>query len=186
MKTKPLIITLTLLAIALFLSRMIPHSANWGPALAICAFAGFLARKNPMGFVIPAIAWFATDLYLGFYEGMLFNYIALFGCTFGGISWAVLNKKYPGLRKGLASYFGFAGSGVMASTLFFLVSNFGVWFYQAPQCQPFNGAGLFTCYVGGLLFYWPTLISTTAWMLVFAGAYQWIREQAQEWLLERA
>ena len=186
MKTKPLFIVLISLSLGLFLSRMLPHSANWGPALAIGVFAGYLARKNPMGFVFPALAWFTTDLVLGFYEGMLFNYGALLACTFTGVGLSFIQKRYPELKKKWAFFAGFAGAGLASSTLFFLVSNFGVWFFQAPQCQPLNMAGLATCYIGGLAFYWPTLISTSAWMLVFAGAYQVIRVQASQWLLEKA
>ncbi len=186
MKTKPLLISLLVLAAALFFSRLMPHSANWGPALAICAFAGFLARKNPLGFALPALAWLGTDFFLGFYEGMLFNYAALLGCSLSGMALVPLTKKYPQLKKGFLNVVSFAGTGAISATLFFLVSNFGVWFFQAPQCQPLNMSGLTTCYVGGLLFYWPTLISTMAWMVVFAGAYQFLRVQAQQWLVERA
>ncbi len=186
MKTRPLIFSLLILAVALFLSRMIPHSANWGPALGICVFAGFLARKNPMGYFLPAVAWLATDLFLGFYDGILFNYGALLGCTFAGGLLATLFKKIPSSKRGALSYLGFASSGALSATLFFLISNFGVWFVQAPQCRPMDLNGLAACYVGGLMFYWPTLISTTAWMLVFAGVYQMVRLQASDWLAERA
>lgn len=176
--------TLFLLGLALFFSRLFPHSANWNPALAIGVIAGFLSRKSPLGFLIPAMAWLASDLVLGFYPGMLFNYAAIFACSLVGMGLsALLKRKEENLGKEAV---GFVGSGLASSTLFFVISNFGVWYVQSAQCLPMNLSGLTTCYILGLEFFWPTLISTTAWMVVFGVSYQFIKAQAHLWMVEKA
>jgi hypothetical protein len=186
MKTRPLFITLSLLAGLLLVSRLLPHAANWGPALAIGTFSGFLTRKNPLGFLLPVAAWVLSDLYLGFYPGFFFNYAALLACGFLGWFWHRQGGLTPASTSTIQVGAGFASLGVLSSSLFFMVSNLSVWAMQAPQCQPLNWQGLVTCYTLGLPFYWPTLISTTAWMLVFAGVYQFMASQVSQEFWERA
>lgn len=53
-----------------------------------------------------------------------------------------------------------------ASTIFFLVSNFGVW--MSMDFYPANAAGLATCYIAGIPFYLKSLLTD---MLAVVGLY---------------
>lgn len=69
------------------------------------------------------------------------------------------------------------------SLMFFLVTNFGVWFgsrgdLAAGKCYADSLEGLIACYVAGLPFYQWTVISDLAFSMVFFGAHGWLTRSA--------
>lgn len=167
MSSKKLILSLFGLSILLFASRILPHSANWGPALAICVFSGYLSRGKGYGFLFPAMAWLAADLVIGLYPSLLFQYIAILLSVVLGVSMQkTLGQEQRTLR--FVSLMG--GSGMASALSFFLLSNLGVWAIDA--LYPKTWQGLMQSYVMGLPFFKASLVSTSFWMLVFAMTYQ--------------
>ena len=65
------------------------------------------------------------------------------------------------------------GSSVIASTIFFLLTNFGTWLSSGLYAQSFGG--LMTCYAAGLPFFWNTLAGNLFYAGVLFGAYQMIK-----------
>ncbi len=156
---------LALISLFLIVSRVYPHAANFSPVLALCLMSGFLAQKKPSLLALPALALVVSDALLGFYPGMLFNYLA-FGALF-----------FVGTKTSF-KFSGFAFSGLFGAVVFFLLSNFGVW-YGSQMYTP-DLSGLLTCYQMGLPFFRFTLMSTTAFMLIFFGLSSLASHQLRE------
>ena len=138
------------LGVVILVFRFIPNPDNFSPLLALCLALGFMSRGKWYGFVIPLVAMLIADVKLGLYSGWAFTYIPLVAI----VALGTLSKAKTLRMTGLA----FA-----ASVLFFVVSNFGVWF--SSGLYPETMMGLWACYVAGIQFFHQTLIST----LVFTG-----------------
>lgn len=107
-------------------------------------------------FLSFTVSFFVFDLIKGgFYPGFLFTYLGFFAYfALGRLAKNSLKKKIILLP--------------LASLVFFLLSNFGVWWYWYPHTM----AGLSKCYTLALPFYKNTLLSD----LVFGWGYLVIRE----------
>jgi len=137
-----------------------PDWSGFSPVIAIALFSGFIIKKRDMSFLLPLMALFISDViiqllykldlfpYSGFYGGQWRNYLILLTATL--IGWQLKGRSYSSLLTG----------GIAAPTIFFLLSNFGVWMAttEATYSKDFNG--LMTCYAAGLPFYKNALIAT--------------------------
>src|SRR5690349_2707534 len=80
-----LIITIMILVAAF--SRLLTnafHIWNFTPITAIALFSGAEIRDKRFAFLIPLIAMILTDIFLGFYQGILVVYGALMFITWFG------------------------------------------------------------------------------------------------------
>jgi len=140
--------------------RLAPHPDNVTPLAAIALFGGAVFPRRWSLFV-PLAAIIASDAVLGFHATVAFTWgsfvlIALIG-------WWV--RRQYGWRRILA------GS-VLGSALFFLITNFGVWWMgHAMEWYPRTWAGLLECYAAGLPFYRQTLAGDVGYALLLFGAY---------------
>jgi len=141
------------------------HVPNFVPIAAISLFSGSVIKDRRLAFLIPLMGQFLGDVYFqlfthtpGFYDltGQLFNYGALIGATALGVS-----MKQPKALTTLAYLFG-------ASTLFFLVSNFG---YFLGGWNGYSFAGLVKTYVDGVPFFKYTLAGDMAGGVLLFGGY---------------
>ncbi len=150
--------------------------SGFSPVIAIALFSGMIIREKNMTFLLPLIALFLSDLaiqglykaglfpYAGFYAGQWINYLLLLSVTLVG--WMLRGKSYAGL---------FAG-GIVAPTLYFLVSNYLVWKgSEAFYTQDFDG--LMTCYTAALPFYKNSLIGTLVFLPVIVLGYNYFAKQ---------
>ena len=160
-KNKMPLILVSLLSVLIFASRMISHQPNLTPVLALCLFSGFLAKGRWYSMVLPMFALVLSDWQIGFYPGWVFNYVSLVLVLFSGV-----------MMKGRLS--SFAGFGILGATQFFLLSNLGVWMFT--KMYPLTLEGLIQSYGMGLPFFKATLLSTTAFMVVFYGIYAGVRQ----------
>lgn len=160
-----------LLSLILFMSRIIPHQANVTPVLALCLMAGFLAKGRWYSLVLPLLALLASDLWIGMYPGWGFNYVSLVLIAFSGV---------------FASYSlpAFMGFGFLGATQFFLLSNFGVWFFSKMYAPTWEG--LLTCYQMGLPFFRATLVGTLGSLFVFYCVYGFFAQKQDNGMFERA
>src|SRR5688500_16430787 len=125
---------------------------GFAPQIAMALFGGSMIRDKRWAFILPLLSMFLSDLlyqalYLngyteipGFYAGQLTNYILFAGLTVFGF----LMKKATVLR---VAFFSISGS-----LLFFIASNFFVWFEGAGFSRPKTFAGLMQCYTDALAF----------------------------------
>ena len=145
------------LILILAFARLIPHPPNFTPIIAVAIVSGYFFRNIYMSFSILLISMLIADIFIGFYENIVFVYIALLLITF--VFYKLSNKIN---FKNLFIY-GFAGS-----LIFFIISNFGVWalgslgVYNIPYEKSLSG--LVECYVLAIPFFGNTFLST----LIFA------------------
>lgn len=147
------------------LARLVPHPPNFTPVGAMALFSGaYLARRGALAFAAPMGAMLLSDLFLGFYTGMLFTYVALALVVLIG---AARLRRVTAVRV--------AGGAIAAALAFFIVSNFGVWLLSGMY--PPTLSGLAACYVAAIPFFQNTLAGDLIYSALLFGGFA---------LLERA
>jgi len=132
--------------------------------IALALLCGAVIR-HPLAVLIPLAIRLFTDVLLwqktgyGFYPSMAFDYAAYLGI-------AVLARMAPVHRYSTTM---FAGS-LLGPALFFLVSNFGVW-YLWPETYAPTTTGLLSCYAAGLPFFKASFAGNFIFSLLFLGAW---------------
>lgn len=149
--------------------RLLPHPFNFAPIAAIALFAGvYLGAIYAL--TLPVIAMVIGDIFIGFYSWQLM--LAVYGsyALIGLLGLAV--KKYKSVETVL-------GGSILASVLFFLITNFAVWQFStwyAPTWQ-----GLINSYIMALPFFRNTLMGDLFYTGVLFGAYEfvliWVRRK---------
>ena len=141
------------LIIILALARLIPHPPNFTPIIAVAIISGYFFKNFNLSALTLLVAMLISDLFIGFYENVIFVYASLLLITF------IFHKiSYKINFKNLFIY-GFAGSAI-----FFVVSNFGVWALGSPGVYDIayekNLNGLVECYILAIPFFGSTFLST--------------------------
>ena len=141
------------LILILALARLIPHPPNFTPIIAVAIMSGYFFKNINLSFLTLIIAMLVSDLFIGFYENVIFVYASLLLITF---VFYRISKKIN--FKNLFIY-SFAGS-----LIFFIVSNFGVWVLGSPGVYDIayekNLNGLVECYILAIPFFGNTFLST--------------------------
>ena len=145
------------LILILAFARLIPHPPNFTPIIAVAIVSGYFFKNINLSLLTLLVAMLISDLFIGFYENMIFVYVSLLLIT---LVFHKINKKIN--FKNLFIY-GFAGS-----IVFFIISNFGVWVLGSPGVYDVaydkNLSGLIECYILAIPFFGNTFLST----LIFA------------------
>ena len=170
-QTRALIICLLIVGIG---SRLIPHYPNFTAIGAISLFGAAFSGRRSVAIVIPYLVMLLSDMILNniiyasiypedfksfifLYRGALWSYAAFGIIVMFGYS---LFRNGVNLTKVI-----FGGLG--ASTIFFLLSNFGVW--ATTGAYPVNFSGLMACYVAGLPFLINQVFGDLFYSLVLFG-----------------
>ena len=154
--------TLATIILVAALSRLLPHPFNFTPIGAIALFGGAQFSRKYLAFLVPLAAMLISDLLLGFHGTMWAVYLAFILTVAIGMGF---------LRKITAGRV--FGSALVSSVLFFLITNFAVW-YGSSGFYPQTLAGLGACYAAGLQFYQQTFfgnlfLNTIMGDLFFSG-----------------
>ena len=162
------------LILILAFARLIPHPWNFTPVIAVAILSGYFFKNIYLSFSILLISMLIADVFLGFYENMIFVYISLLLIAFVFFK---ISKKIN--FKNLFIY-SFAGS-----LIFFVISNFGVWILGSPGLAniPYEKslAGLIECYILAIPFFGNTFLST----LIFAYPTVFIYKSLPAWTSTR-
>lgn len=153
------ILPVTMIVVAA-LTRLLPHAPNFTPIGAIALFAGAHLDKK-WRFVVPLGTMFLSDLFLGFHGTMPYVYGSFILSIFMGI---YLQDKKSVAMIGLSS--------LLASVLFFLITNFGVW--ASSKMYTKDLSGLIDAYTLGLPFFRNTLVSDLLFTAVLFYGYFFI------------
>ncbi|MEW5799487.1 MAG: DUF6580 family putative transport protein [Bacteroidota bacterium] len=148
----------TALVVLAALSRLIPHPMNFAPITAIALFGGMYFDKR-FAPVLPFLALLISDYFIGFYDGIMWVY-GSFIVSVGTGMWLKSRKSVPVI----------AAATVANSILFFVISNFGVWYSELLYPRTF--AGLVECYTLALPFFRNTLAGDLFYVAVMFGAYE--------------
>ncbi len=135
---------LVFFAVSLAIFRVIPHPPNFTPIIASAIMCPILTKDRIYGALIPILAMFISDIFIGFHSYQFIIYITL-------ISISIFAFKTN-------SYLILAVSSILASTWFFLTTNFAVWVMW--DYYPKTLEGLLSCYTLAIPFFQNTLLST--------------------------
>ena len=149
-----LVMALILLGVV---ARLVPHPWNATPTMAIALFAGTYLSKR-WATILPLVIVASTDFLLGWHATVPFTWGA-FVLT-GMLAWWV--RQRPGPWRIL-------GGVAAGSSLFFLLTNFGVWL--TGELYPWTADGLWRCYVAAVPFFRSTLAGDLIFTAAFFGGY---------------
>ena len=141
------------LIIILAFARLIPHPPNFTPIIAVAIISGYFFKNFNLSVMILLTAMLISDLFIGFYENVIFVYLSLILITF------IFHKISSKINFKNLFIYGFSGS-----VIFFVVSNFGVWALGSPGIQDIayekSLSGLIQCYILAIPFFGNTVLST--------------------------
>jgi hypothetical protein len=138
--------------------RIAPHPWNFTPLGAMALFSGAFIRDRRLAFLFPLLALFAGDIFVGFHKLMPIVYASFLLSVAIGF-W--LRNRRSVARVGAATLFG--------AIQFFLITNFAVWAFGLSY--PRTGAGLLSCYVAGIPFFWNTLAGDVLYASLLFGGF---------------
>ena len=126
-------------------SRLIPHPPNFTPIISVAILSSFFFKNINLSILVILISMFISDLLIGFHDYVFFTYIPL-------VVIAIVFKEKILEYKNILIY------SVIGVIIFYLISNFGVWFLSKNYEE--NIQGLISCYIAGLPFLKNSLFST--------------------------
>ena len=153
MKKNNIILSLIILAV---LTRLLPHPPNVSPITGIALFAGNKFDNKWIGFILPLVCMFLSDLFLGFSSITLFVYLAFMMISYIGITNKINNTTI-----------------LKSSTLFFFITNFGVWLLG----YPLTIQGFITCYTLALPFFVNTIMGDLFFTYGLSFSFEKVRER---------
>jgi len=152
-----LLLALGIIALAAAL-RIAPHPWNFTPVGAMALFSGAVIKNRRLAFVVPLLALFLGDIFIGFHKLMPIVYASFLLSV--AIGFWLRDRRTAG-RISAATLFG--------AIQFFLVTNFAVWAFGLTY--PSTSAGLVACYVAGIPFFWNTLAGDAVYAVLFFGTF---------------
>jgi len=165
--TKSVVLAFVLLIVIGSLFRVM----GFAPQLAMAIFGAAVIKDKKLAFVLPLFSMFLSDViyqvmytygyadYGGFYEGQVINYLILAGITLLGF-WA---RNLNWSRIAIVT--------VAAPLIYFLASNFVVWFGGGGWQRPKTFEGLMMSYGDGLPFLKTSLLYTILFSSILFGGY---------------
>ena len=138
--------------------RLVPHPPNFSPIDGMALFSGAYIARRSIALAAPLAALVLSDLVLGFYSGMLFQYAA--------VVLIVLLSSVALSRKGVLRI---VGAAIASSVLFFVVSNFGVWLVSGMYPQSIAGLG--ACYAAAVPFFQNTVAGDLFYTALLFGGF---------------
>ena len=156
-----------LLILAVAATRLLPHPPNVACIGALGLFAGcYLTGRR--AYLVPLAALLLSDV-LGHalaIPGMGFYSLATMAMVYAGVLAAVPVGRFMSKHQGLLKY---PLGALAASTLFFAISNFGVWI---GPWYPTNLAGLLACYSNAIPFYGYTVEGDMLFTFAMFGSWE--------------
>jgi hypothetical protein len=139
-------------------SRLIPHPPNAASITAVALFGGAYLSDRRLAFVVPITALFLSDLALGLYSHMWVTYGSF--ALVVSIGFQLRKRRTP---------LAIAGAALASSTLFFVITNLGVWVFG--PLYPRTMQGFLTCYAAAIPFFQNTLLGDGLYTAVLFGGF---------------
>lgn len=156
---KQRLFTLSLIILAAAASRLLPHPANVAPIAAIALFAGAYFERKWLAFAVPLAAMLVSDAILGFHNTLLAVYIGFAVIVCLGFT---LRHNTHFLPVALVTLIG--------STLFFIISNVGVWL--TGGLYPITDQGLIECFTAAIPFFGNSLAGDLFYSALLFGGFR--------------
>lgn len=153
-------------------ARILPHPDNFSPIAAMGLFGAAYFQRRWMVVLVPFAGLFLSDLvlnnviYHAFYPQFTWYTSLWIYAAFALVmllGWLFLRHQVKPGRVAMAS--------LLASGVFFLVTNFSVWLESGMYSKTW--AGLLGCYAAGLPFLTNTILGDLCFSAVLFGVYEW-------------
>ena len=141
-------------------ARFIPHAPNFTPIMAIALF-GALYLPKKYALIIPMLAMLTSDFFIGFYSWQIMLSVYTSFLLMIGIGLIIKNNK---------NFFTVLGSTLLASIIFFLLTNFTVWAFGTLYTH--NLAGLAQSYYLAIPFFRNSLLGNLFYVGILVGGYE--------------
>ena len=150
-----------LLVIFAVATRVYPHPVSFTSVTAIGLFAGACISDRRF-WLLPGITLLISDVIIGFYNPvvMLFVYLGFTVSVFAGRLF--LYRTCTLFRLGCTT--------VISATVFFVISNMGVWL--CGLYYPLNVTGLIECFILALPFFGNTLCGDLFYVVCLFGLFE--------------
>lgn len=145
------------------ITRLIPHPPNMTAMTAMALFGGAHFEKKHWSFMVPFAALFLSDLILGLHDQMLFVYLSF--ALIVALGFWVNRKKVVSVL----------GTSLLASTLFFITTNFAVWLLGSFYSKDLSG--LISCYTMALPFFENALLGDLFYTGVLFGTFAFLEKR---------
>lgn len=156
-----------------FTYRFLPHPPNFSPLMAITIFSSFVLSKKInkyFSFSIPLIILFISDLIIGFSIINLFVYIGFLISSLLSYIYSLKVQKNIIIHSNL--------SGLINNTVFFIISNFGVWIFTNMYSKTWQG--LIECYYNAIPFFKNSVLSTLIFTTIIFLIYPLLEMEKRE------
>jgi len=147
--------------------RIMPHPPNFAPVAAIALFSGFLFRRYFIW--IPLIIMLVSDYFIGFYDWKLMAVV------YGSLGLICLAGILLRKNKTVVSLVGYS---LLGSVLFFILTNFAVWFFGGWYSHDFKG--LAECFALAVPFFKNTLAGDLFYASVIFGCYELLAQPKEK------
>ena len=144
------------------IARLFPHPWNFTPIGALGLFAGANCHRR-IAWLVPLCALLIADLMIGFYTPIVMACVYIGFLAGPLIGRLLLSRRRSVLRVG--------GAVVVSSTIFFGLSNFGVWL---SGMYPLTLNGLIEAYVLAIPFYGALLVGDAFYATILFGGQEMI------------
>lgn len=158
------LITLSLIVLAAACSRLLPHPANVTPIAAIALFAGAHFERKWLAFAVPAAAMLLSDAVIGFHNTLWAVYAGFAIVVCLGFTLRANTRFLP-----------VAVATLIGSTLFFIISNLGVWL--AGELYPLTDQGLIACFTAAIPFFTNSLLGDLFYTALLFGGFRWAEKR---------
>lgn len=158
----PQFLILAIMILAAAFSRLLTNKFeiwNFTPIIAMSLFSGAEIRDKRFAFLVPLIAMLITDVFLGFYTGILVTYSALMIITAFGF-----------LLRNRVNVFSVILGSLGASVIFFLVTNFALLY--PTTLYPHTLQGIMASYTAGIPFFKNALAGDLIYSGILFGSYE--------------
>lgn len=143
--------------------RIIPHPPNITPIAAIAIFGGAYFVNTVAAFGVPLAAMVLSDLFLGGFDATTPFIYASFAASVGLGLWIRQRQSWSRI----------VAATLVSSTLFFVVSNFGVWLVGGLYSR--TAEGIVACYVAAIPFFRQTLLGDLFYAAALFGGFAFMR-----------
>ncbi|MED5502687.1 MAG: DUF6580 family putative transport protein [Pseudomonadota bacterium] len=154
----------------LVISRVISDIPNFTATIALIMFTSYLIRDKFLSVLVILVSQIISDLYIGIYSSMFFVYGAYVFIAL--LSPIIMNKL---------SFKSVLISSLVTPTIFYIVSNFGVWI--TGSTYPLSLDGLIMCYVAGIPFFDETLLYTVVFSVTIYAMMKLIVKEPEKLIL---
>lgn len=154
-KLKPTILQVTAVILLAAFVRLLPHPPNFTPVGAMALLGGIFLPGIVFPLLVPVMAVFLSDLFIGFHDTMSFVYLGIVLTALVG-KWV---SKFSWLKTMAAS--------LLASVIFYVITNLGVWLAGGLYEQSISG--LLTCYIAAVPFFHYSLLGDVFFTGVLGG-----------------